>query len=147
MIRWLVEEKKCSVDNEVLASAVTSGSIDLVRWLIDRGCATFPTIAAGAVKTRNIEMLEFLSSIESPMCGTVISGACDRKKFDVLDWFATHPVYKKNFSELNVKWTMKTASFSTVKFLVGKGSEVDLNSLYDANSEGRRSIVLWMIRR
>jgi hypothetical protein len=85
-LHWLHTEQHCSLPDDISVHAAKSGSIEMLKWLQQRGCALDARSCEQAAKAGHLHVLMFLRSQGCPWNTKTCDAAASRGDQQMLQW-------------------------------------------------------------
>jgi hypothetical protein len=90
-MQWLLDEQQCPQPNDLSCYAVHAPTLDMLKWLNERGCVfTADTCTAAVTSLQPASVLQYLHSEGVPFDVHTISEAIHWQKLPLLQWLCEH---------------------------------------------------------
>jgi hypothetical protein len=90
-VQWVLDGSAPDArGDQYLSEAATSGSVELVAWLVDQGWPLDFRVGAGAAHSGSIELLQWLHDRGEAVSPIATFAAASSSHPDVLDWLVAH---------------------------------------------------------
>jgi hypothetical protein len=142
-MQWLLDEQQCPQADNVDCTAVHAPTLDMLKWLKQRGCVfTAEPCTAAVLSHQAASVLHYLHSVGAPFDASTITAAIEFQKLQLLQWLCEHGC---DLSEVHPLASRHAQDPQTLSWLHSNGCPCHYNYLFlQAAGYGFISTLKWV---
>jgi hypothetical protein len=141
-LKWLSMEQGCQMPDDIADSAAGGGSVEMPRWLKQRGFVfTEGTSYRAAGRANNLRVLQYLLEEGCPLPRYICGAAAEAGDVQQLQWLYEHGA---ELSSTTAELGADGGSVEVLEWLQQQGVEFEFGSMIQAAEDGNLQVCQWL---